>query len=126
MEPDFDKMDGLVPAIVQDAASGRVLMLGYMDREAYLNTLTSGKVTFFSRSRQKLWTKGETSGHFLLLQEIRVDCDMDALLVTVNPIGPGVCHKGYKSCFFRSLIDDDWTIRDEQAFDAFVVYGGKG
>lgn len=96
MKIDFDK--GLVPAIVQDSETKTVLMLGYMNRAAYKKTLDTGKVTFFSRSRQKLWTKGETSGNFLLLKEILVDCDGDTLLVKAQPTGP-VCHTGTDTCF---------------------------
>ena len=95
--------DGLIPAIIQDKHSGKVLMLGYMNQEAYDQTLKTGYVTFYSRSRQKLWTKGETSGHRLQLREVRVDCDQDALLMQVDLTGPGCCHMGYRSCFFRKL-----------------------
>lgn len=95
---DWDKQDGLVPAVVQDAASLRVLMLGYMDRAALRTTLDSGHVTFFSRSKQRLWTKGESSGHFLDLVSIETDCDRDTLLVRARPHGP-TCHLGRDSCF---------------------------
>lgn len=95
---DFEKMGGLVPAIVQDATTKTVLMLGYMNEEAYAKTVETGKVTFFSRSRQKLWTKGETSGNFLNLVSIKEDCDNDALLVTVHPEGP-TCHTGTDTCW---------------------------
>lgn len=98
MEIDFEKMDGLVPAIIQDAKTKTVLMLGYMNQEAYEKTTKTGKVTFFSRSRQCLWTKGETSGNFLELVDIMVDCDNDTLLVKVNPTGP-TCHKGTDTCW---------------------------
>ena len=97
MEIDFEKMGGLVPAIIQDAKTKTVLMLGYMNKEAYEKTTKTGKVTFFSRSRQCLWTKGETSGNFLELVDIMVDCDNDTLLVKVNPTGP-TCHKGTDTC----------------------------
>src|SRR5690349_19215183 len=95
--------DSLIPAIVQEKHTGKVLMLGYMNQEAYDQTLKSGSVTFYSRSRKKLWTKGETSGHRLRVREIRVDCDQDALLIQAELTGPGCCHMGYKSCFFRKL-----------------------
>ena len=98
MEIDFEKMGGLVPAIIQDAKTKTVLMLGYMNKEAYEKTTNTGKVTFFSRSRQCLWTKGETSGNFLELVDIMVDCDNDTLLVKVNPTGP-TCHKGTDTCW---------------------------
>lgn len=94
----WDKQAGLLPAIVQDAGNGRVLMLGYMDRDALAMTLASGQVTFFSRSRQTLWTKGEGSGHFLQLESVDVDCDGDTLLVQALPQGP-TCHLGRASCF---------------------------
>ena len=98
MEIDFEKMGGLVPAIIQDAKTKTVLMLGYMNKEAYEKTTHTGKVTFFSRSRQCLWTKGEISGNFLELVDIMVDCDNDTLLVKVNPTGP-TCHKGTDTCW---------------------------
>ena len=98
MKIDFEKMGGLVPAIIQDAKTKTVLMLGYMNKEAYEKTTKTGKVTFFSRSRQCLWTKGETSGNFLELVDIMVDCDNDTLLVKVNPTGP-TCHKGTDTCW---------------------------
>jgi phosphoribosyl-AMP cyclohydrolase len=99
----FEKSGGLVPVIIQDQASSDVLMLGFMNAESFALTQRSGEVVFFSRSRKQLWKKGESSGHVLKVADIRVDCDADALLIRVNPIGPGVCHEGYRSCFFRSL-----------------------
>lgn len=98
MNIDFEKTDGLVPAIIQDNTTRNVLMLGYMDREAYEKTMATGKVTFWSRSRNCLWTKGETSGNFLNLVDIKVDCDNDTLLVRVNPTGPA-CHLGTDTCW---------------------------
>ncbi|MFH1212637.1 MAG: bifunctional phosphoribosyl-AMP cyclohydrolase/phosphoribosyl-ATP diphosphatase HisIE [Candidatus Neomarinimicrobiota bacterium] len=98
MNIDFDKNDGLVPAIIQDAATGKVLMLGYLNRESYEQTVASGRVTFFSRSRKTLWTKGETSGNFLNVREILTDCDGDTLLIKVKPAGP-TCHTGADTCF---------------------------
>ena len=98
MEIDFEKQGGLVPAIIQDADTRQVLMLGYMNREAYEQTVATGRVTFFSRSRQTLWVKGETSGNFLDLESIKVDCDNDTLLVRVHPTGP-VCHTGTDTCW---------------------------
>ncbi|MBP5731969.1 MAG: bifunctional phosphoribosyl-AMP cyclohydrolase/phosphoribosyl-ATP diphosphatase HisIE [Bacteroidaceae bacterium] len=98
MTIDFDKMGGLVPAIVQDATTKTVLMLGFMNEEAYLKTLELKKVTFYSRTKQRLWTKGEESGHFLHLVDIKADCDQDTLLVLVNPEGP-TCHKGTDTCW---------------------------
>jgi len=98
MDMDFDKTNGLIPAIVQDADTKNVLMLGYMNREAFEQTQNSGKVTFFSRSRQQLWTKGETSGNFLLVKDLLVDCDNDTVLIKATPAGP-VCHTGTATCF---------------------------
>ena len=98
MEIDFEKSGGLVPAIIQDAQTKNVLMMGYMNPEAYQKTLETGKVTFWSRSRQCLWTKGETSGNFLWLVNIKVDCDKDTLLVTARPEGP-TCHTGTDTCW---------------------------
>jgi phosphoribosyl-ATP pyrophosphohydrolase/phosphoribosyl-AMP cyclohydrolase len=108
----WDKMDGLLPAIVRDAADGHVLMLGYMDRTALEATLADGLVTFFSRSRQQLWRKGETSGHVLRLVGIAADCDGDALLVTANPHGP-TCHLGTRSCFDAEAPAAAWLGRLE-------------
>jgi len=105
MEIDFEKMQGLAPAIVQDAANGEVLMLGFMNREALQRTLSTGYVTFYSRTRQKLWTKGETSGNRLRLISASTDCDNDSVLVQVNVEGDGlVCHEGTRSCFTKPLV----------------------
>ena len=98
MTLDFDKMGGLLPAIVQDAGTAKVLMLGFMNREAYAKTVETGKVTFYSRTRQKLWTKGEESGHFLYVVSIKADCDGDTLLIQAHPEGP-VCHTGTDTCW---------------------------
>src|SRR5579872_6225196 len=124
MDLDFEKLDGLIPAIVQDARTGEVLMLGFMNEEAYAETRSTGAVTFFSRSRGKLWRKGEQSGHVLRVREMRVDCDVDTILVRVDPVGPGVCHEGYRSCFFRRVGEDGAAaIVEERAFDPNIVYG---
>jgi len=118
--------DGLIPAVIQDHRSGKVLMLGYMNAEAYQQTLRSGMVTFFSRSRQKLWTKGEQSGHRLVVREVRVDCDHDALLIQADLTGPGCCHLGYRSCFFRKVNGDgDEETILEREFNPARVYGDK-
>lgn len=98
MNLDFKKMDGLVPAIIQDDKTRMVLMLGFMNEEALQKTLETGKVTFFSRTKQRLWTKGETSGNFLNVVSIKEDCDKDTLLIKVNPVGP-VCHTGTDTCW---------------------------
>lgn len=125
MNLDFQKSDGLVTAVIQDHATGRVLMVGYMNQEAFRLTVETGFATFYSRSRHKLWLKGETSGHRLVVKEISTDCDRDALLVKVEALGPGVCHEGYRSCFFRRLEDGHWTVSDERAYDPAAVYGTK-
>jgi len=125
MDLDFKKMDGLVTAVIQDHASKRVLMVGFMNEEAFRRTVETGYTTFFSRSRKKLWLKGETSGHRLVVKEISTDCDSDALLIQVEALGPGVCHEGYQSCFFRQLDSGKWQVSEERAYDPAAVYGGK-
>jgi len=125
MELDFSKLDGLITAVIQDHASGEVLMVGFMNEEAYRKTVESGFATFYSRSRKKLWIKGESSGHRLVVKEMRTDCDADALLIKVEALGPGVCHEGYRSCFFRKLDSGEWITSGERAFDPASVYGGK-
>jgi phosphoribosyl-AMP cyclohydrolase len=125
MKLDFAKSDGLVTAVIQDHASNRVLMVGYMNEEAFRRTVETGFATFWSRSRQQLWLKGESSGHRLLVKEIATDCDLDAVLVKVEAIGPGVCHEGYESCFFRRLDAGEWQIADTRTYDPKAVYGGK-
>jgi phosphoribosyl-AMP cyclohydrolase len=125
MDLDFKKLDGLVAAVIQDYASGRVLMVGFMNEEAFRMTVETGFATFFSRSRNKLWLKGETSGHRLVVKEISTDCDRDALLIRVEALGPGVCHEGYQSCFFRRLEDGKWQVSEERAYDPGEVYRSK-
>jgi phosphoribosyl-AMP cyclohydrolase len=113
----------LVPAIIQDEATGDVLMLGFMNAESFALTQRSGEVVFFSRSRNQLWKKGESSGHVLKVADVRVDCDADALLIRVHPVGPGVCHEGYRSCFFRSLNDKGAPrVIAERTFSPDAVY----
>jgi len=122
----FEKNDGLVPAIVQDHATGEVLMLGFMNEEALVETQRTGQAVFFSRSRNKLWRKGESSGHLLKVLEMRVDCDSDTLLLRVQAIGPGVCHEGYRSCFFRRLENDGAAkVTEERAFDPSEIYNSS-
>lgn len=104
---DFSKTNGLIPAIIQDDSTNKVLMLGYMNQEALQQTLKEGKVTFFSRSKQRLWTKGETSGNFLYLRDLKVDCDKDTLLIKATPVGP-VCHTGADTCFEEKNIQMDF------------------
>jgi phosphoribosyl-AMP cyclohydrolase len=121
---DFDKSGGLVPAIIQDHLSGEVLMLGFMNSVSLAETQRTGEVVFFSRSRNKLWKKGESSGHVLKLRELRIDCDADALLVKVEALGPGVCHEGYRTCFFRKLNSDGTAkIAHDRTFAPESVYG---
>jgi phosphoribosyl-AMP cyclohydrolase len=123
VEIDFTKSGGLVPAIIQDSRNGSVLMLGFMNAESLALTQKTGEVTFFSRSRNKLWKKGEFSGHVLKVIDIRLDCDADALLVRVKPLGPGVCHEGYRSCFFRKLESDNSTkIIERKSYNPEKVY----
>ena len=124
MEIDFHKSGGLVPAIIQDERSGDVLMLGFMNSESLAETQRTGEVVFFSRSRNKLWKKGESSGHVLRVREMRVDCDADALLLRVEAVGPGVCHEGYRSCFFRSIeADGNARIISKRTFAPEKIYG---
>lgn len=121
--PDFEKSP-LIPVIAQDAASGVVLMLAYMNAEAYRETLRTGKVCYFSRSRNKLWRKGEESGHVQELRAMYFDCDADTLLVQVNQLGGAACHEGYQSCFFRKLSPDggSFEVVGERVFDPAKVY----
>ncbi len=125
MNLDFKKSDGLVTAVIQDHLTGRVLMVGYMNEEAFRKTVESGFATFWSRSRRKLWMKGETSGHRLVVKEISADCDLDAILLKVEALGPGVCHDGYQSCFYRRLENGAWTVAEPRSYDPGAVYGGK-
>ena len=117
MNLDFEKSDGLVTAVIQDHATGRVLMVGFMNEEAFRKTVETGFATFYSRSRRKLWLKGESSGHRLVVKEISTDCDRDAVLVKVEALGPGVCHEGYESCFFRRLEDGEWKVSEARTYD---------
>ena len=123
MDLDFSKINGLITAVIQDHKTGRVLMVGFMNDEAFRKTVESGFVTFFSRSRNKLWLKGESSGHRLIVKDISTDCDQDALLVQVEALGPGVCHEGYQSCFFRRLEQGKWVESEQRTYDPAEVYG---
>lgn len=123
-EIDFSKLDGLAAVVVQDNSTSEVLMVGFMNEDAYLNTLETGLVTFYSRSRNKQWVKGESSGHTLQVVSLRTDCDRDAIVVRVNANGPGVCHEGYHSCFFRLRVGDEWIITEQQTFSPEDIYGG--
>jgi phosphoribosyl-AMP cyclohydrolase len=122
--PDFATTP-LIPVIAQDAGSGTVLMLAYMNEDAYVETLKTGRVCYFSRSRNRLWRKGEESGHFQELRQIFCDCDADTILVKVDQIGGAACHEGYESCFFREINPEtrDATVIADRVFDPEEVYG---
>jgi phosphoribosyl-AMP cyclohydrolase len=119
---DFAKSGGLVPAIAQDADTGQVLMLAWMNREAYEETLRTRRACYFSRSRNKLWRKGEESGHVQEVRDIFVDCDADTILLKVKQIGGAACHEGYASCFFRRVDGAELTVVAERVFDPSQVY----
>ncbi len=123
IELDFKKGNGLLPVIVQDDSSGQVLMLAYMNQLAWDKTMETGKVHYWSRSRNKLWLKGESSGHLQVLKEAYVDCDNDTILVKVEQIGGAACHKGYKSCFYRRVEGDSLVTVLEPVFDPKEIYG---
>ena len=122
MTIDFNKAGGLVPAIAQDADTGEVLMMAWMNRDAYEETMRTGRAVYFSRSRNKLWRKGEESGHVQEVKEIFIDCDADTILLKVHQIGGAACHEGYKSCFFRRVDKDKLTVVGERVFDPKQVY----
>ena len=119
---DFNKTGGLVPAIVQDYQTGEILMLAYMNPDAFNATLTTGKATYYSRSRQTLWVKGETSGNMQLIKEIRIDCDDDTVLLKVEQLGSAACHTGHRSCFYKKVEDGSIRIMGEPVFDPREVY----
>jgi phosphoribosyl-AMP cyclohydrolase len=123
--PDFSRGGGILPAIAQDFATGEVLMLAYMNEESFAETLASGRAVYFSRSRNRLWRKGEESGHYQIVKEIYVDCDADAILLKVEQIGGAACHTGYRSCFYRRLTPDGLKPVGEPVFDPEKVYGKK-
>ncbi len=120
---DFEKAGGLVPAIAQDAETGEVLMLAWMNREAFEETVRTQRAVYFSRSRNRLWRKGEESGNVQEVIEIAVDCDADTVLLKVRQLGGAACHEGYKSCFFRRLVDGKLNVEGERIFDPKTVYG---
>jgi len=122
IEPNFNKTDGLIPAIVQDAQTKDILMLAYMNRASWEATLQSGKATFWSRSRQKLWLKGESSGHVQIVKDIFIDCDEDTLLLQVEQLGGAACHTGHRSCFFRKRKGGDFVVVGKKVFDPKEVY----
>ncbi|VTR97262.1 phosphoribosyl-AMP cyclohydrolase [Tuwongella immobilis] len=122
IELDFDKAGGLVSAIAQDVETGQVLMIAWMNREAFEETVRTGRAVYYSRSRKKLWRKGEESGNVQQVHEIFVDCDTDAVLLKVKQIGGAACHEGYASCFFRKVEGDELTVIGERIFDPKKVY----
>jgi phosphoribosyl-AMP cyclohydrolase len=121
--PDFDKAGGLVPVIVQQHDTKEVLMLAYMNAEAWETTLTSGLATYYSRSRKSLWVKGQTSGHVQQVRQIRIDCDRDTVLLLVDQVGGAACHTGYRSCFYRIIENRSERIDGQPVFDPLTVYG---
>ncbi len=121
-KPDFSKQQGLLPAIVQDAATGKVLMLAYMNESAWERTVETSKAHYWSRSRQKLWAKGEESGHVQNVKEIYLDCDLDTILLKVEQVGGAACHTGYESCFYRKYVDGTLQEEGSPVFDPKEVY----
>jgi len=119
---DFDKAGGLVPAIAQDADTGDVLMLAWMNREAYEETLRTGRACYYSRSRGKLWRKGEESGHIQEVRGVFIDCDADTILLKVRQVGGAACHEGYRSCFFRQVENGQARVIGPRVFDPKQVY----
>jgi phosphoribosyl-AMP cyclohydrolase len=122
VELNFDKLGGLVPVVVQDYATGEVLMLAFMNRQAWEETLKTRRATYWSRSRNQLWVKGETSGNYQEVKEVLVDCDEDTILLKVLQKGGAACHTGYRSCFYRRLEGDELNIVGERVFDPEEVY----
>lgn len=120
---DFAKEGGLIPAILQDWKTGEVLMVGYMNAESWAKTQETGKACFWSRSRKKLWVKGETSGHFQIVKEVYLDCDADALLIKIEQVGGAACHTGHRSCFYRRIENGQALEVAERVFDPREVYG---
>jgi phosphoribosyl-AMP cyclohydrolase len=121
---DFAKGDGIVPVIIQDHDTNDVLMLAYMNQEAWDKTLSTGKVHYYSRSRNRLWLKGETSGHTQDVKAVYIDCDTDTILIKIHQHGGAACHEGYRSCFFRERNgSDNWQVIGERVFDPETVYG---
>jgi len=124
MELNFEKMNGLVPAVAQDWKSGEILMVAFMNKEAFEKTLETGKATYWSRERKKLWVKGEQSGNSQMVKEVLVDCDNDTVLLKVEQSG-AACHEGYRSCFYKKFENGKIRIVGERVFDPENVYGGK-
>ena len=124
IELDFEKGNGLIPAIAQDAKTNEIFMLAYINKDAWENTLKTGKATYFSRSRNKLWVKGETSGHVQIIKEILVDCDNDAVIFKIEQIGNAACHTGYRSCFYRKAEGNKLTAIGKKIFNPKEFHGG--
>ncbi|MFM7151455.1 MAG: phosphoribosyl-AMP cyclohydrolase [Gemmataceae bacterium] len=120
--PDFSKGNGLLPALAQDAKTGMVLMLAWMNKDAFEETLRTGRAVYFSRSRNKLWRKGEESGNYQVVSDIFIDCDADAILLKVEQKGGAACHEGYASCFFRKITPEGVTLEGKPLFDPKIVY----
>ena len=120
--PSFENAESLITAVVQDAATGQVLMVAHMNREAWDETLATGRAVYYSRARRRLWRKGEESGNIQHVREIYVDCDGDAVLLKVDQVGGAACHEGYPSCFFRQVTDDEIKIIADRVFDPKTVY----
>ncbi|MCP4190785.1 MAG: phosphoribosyl-AMP cyclohydrolase [Planctomycetaceae bacterium] len=123
--PVFERAGGLIPAIAQDAATGEVLMMAYMNEESYRETIATGRAVYFSRSRNKLWRKGEESGNTQQIEGVFLDCDRDTILLKVNQIGDAACHNGYRSCFYRQVTDQGLEIVGQRVFDPKEVYKKK-
>jgi phosphoribosyl-AMP cyclohydrolase len=123
--PDFSQGDGLLPAIAQDAESGVVLMMAYMNAESYAETLATGRAVYYSRSRKKLWRKGEESGHVQNVRAIYVDCDRDTILLQVEQLGGAACHEGYRSCFYRQVTPQGLEVVGQRVFDPEEVYKNR-
>ena len=124
-QPDFEKAGGLIPAIAQDAASGEVLMMAYMNEASYRETLATGRAVYFSRSRNKLWRKGEESGNVQHVKGVYLDCDRDTILLRVDQVGDAACHTGYRSCFYREVTQDGLRTVGERVFDPADVYPSR-
>ena len=119
---DFEKCGGLIPAIAQDHKTNEVLMMAYINEESWQETLKSGYATYYSRSRRQLWKKGESSGHLQIIRDILVDCDLDTVIFKIEQLGPGACHTGHRSCFYRKVNGNELVEVEETVFDADKVY----
>ncbi len=119
---DFAKCGGLIPAIAQDHKTNEILMMAYINAESWQETIKSGYATYYSRSRQQLWKKGESSGHLQVVKEILVDCDLDTVIFKIEQLGPGACHTGHRSCFYRKVENGELLEVEETVFDADKVY----